>query len=1013
MDDPWATPTWSAPPKATGAASMVMPDVRTSTPAPAFDEGDAWGVPATHATDSAHDQRGVVDDAAEDEDQEESEAAETPGWGHEAEDWAADPAPKRESLVAESPAPDDPEEAVTRGMEGSKSPVETGPTDQDLGSAGQAFPPSSPTVIRPETPPGPSRSASPASPKPAPLSTSDSAGFGSHPGQELTLPKSPSFGDDFGGFSAGPAFPSNGDSDPWGAGPSTMSLPAPSTSAGGWGPAASSWGGAAASEEDRGWGGEMSFEAAPVDNSFGQIMPEARTATSDDGHGDDDGWGSSRPSRPVIPPSAKPRGDDDWEEAQRKIRIKQERAPQEQIDGLTKAWTDLLESVITSELDKMTGAEELQFEETVNALSDDTADRLRSFSVIPPEINTYPPVISSLMTHERYVYALQRPNPTPSTSLLHTSVSRRPTRVDPLSLSDSSAEPSWGSRSMLGEPDAPPQDKVVQQEEAGSSRWSFWGKRPAPQRQLTTSGGAVLEIKAMSPTPSMDRASSENRPPSLPQSRAPSIVGSIHPSRPASPASSFSPSIAQDSTSQAPAQALPSQAQAPPVQAAPSAVSRFFGRLGRKASASTTSFEMDDDKDLELTQDDLSYLSEVPSLSQPRPEEGVGDLLAMVAGRNEQIAGLESLLSSKPTALPKPLAPPPMTRDGSGSRSASGRFVAKMKAPAPSDMDLLGGLDFDGPVSPAAQSPSVTSPSPSPWDDFLASGPTSGVAAGPDKAASHVQTPTAIASRAVSSIPLIPSRSGTPTIAPPVIQPPATPSSFTRPTASAHSDHLRADDTGDFGDFDDFGTPSHAASATFDDFGDFGSFDSQAVPGPSLAHKATPVNSHTPIKAGPSDPAISTPTHHTGPGSLDHTPTINLMSGASASKGKRWPAPPSPIAPVLAPPPKPGTAPSSAGFPFLSPPPPGRPNSRNGTDLLGGDAAVPPPRGLVSSPTQAAPSSMFGDALSPSAVASPPVPKPATPAPAFSAPSQNPATAKGPPGKGGLSAQDLSFFDSL
>ncbi|OCF40794.1 hypothetical protein I317_05406 [Kwoniella heveanensis CBS 569] len=1130
MDDPWAGPSWSTPSKATSSMSMdmKMPEVNRTPPPPRFDENDSdpWGAPAPipAATKSSLSAPGTPDEDGNAH----AKNLVAPGWGEDAASASAHWSGGRgddESIRREEREPE-PEQASLSGGHGdawqpsspvgeakqisveSKTVQQASSANPNAAAVVEASPPS-PSLSIASPPAASSPAGSPVHQQQPGLSLESEGSGPSSSSTALSIPKSPSFGDDFGGFSTGPAFTTNSDSndDPWGSG--AVSGAGASTSAprdDGWGGEDLSWGGKnqdampswGGVEDDSGFGRRQEEVHAP----FGQIVQSAGDVRESDTEDEEGGWGRARPVAVAITPAAASRGkeEDDWEEAQRRIRIQNERAPREKIDALAKVWTELLGGVITEELQKRTGAEELKFEETVQTLENDIADKAISLSTIPSDINTYPPVISSLVTHERYVYALQRPNPAPTSSLLHTATTRRPRRVDPLALNSSSSEPSWTSRSMLGEPDAPPAatDAAGQQEDAGRSRWSFWGKRPAPERQLTTSGGGILEVKSMSPTPSMDRQSSDIRASSIsrPASRAPSI--SAHPSRPSSPAPSFSPPISNDqatSTMQStPSTSLP---QAPPVQPAPSAVSRFFGRLSRKQSSSAPTSGVDAKEDLELSADDISYLSEVPSMSQPPPEKGVGDLLALEPGRTEQIASLESLLSSKAAPLPKPLAPPPKGPAGapvSNGRSSSGRFVARMKAPAPTDMDLLGDLDMSSSSSVSTvsaqssvqqqqvSSPSVASPSStSAWDDFLALDQS----ATPPARSTPPVLPHAPVTP-VSAAPLVPSRSGTPAVS---ISPPPPPAPATIPTMSSilsvpatPVNKARPPASADFGDFDDFGTPQHASTSTFDDFGDFSAFESSpssSAPAAAAAAAAavaspnpkpfnfdsftSPINSisniQTPSKPPPvptpsSKPTLSTPANHARPGSLDHTPTINLLTGASASKGRRWPAPASPVAPVLAPPPNSkgaslsgsGNAPNSAGFPFLSPPPPVRPVSRAGANLLddpeSASSSPAPSSAPISRDVSKAPSTHAGLGmgisnldLTPSAVQIPPMfggalgatsPPPArsmSSTPMLSPPQASAQikslapTAQGQGigggGQGGLSAQDLSFFDSL
>jgi hypothetical protein len=595
--------------------------------------------------------------------------------------------------------------------------------------------------------------------------------------------------------------------------------------------------------------------------------------------------------------------------------------------------------------------------------------------MIPPDTNTYPPVLSSMETHERYQYALSRPTPTPETSLLTVAASRRSRRND--SMQDSLE--SWTSRSRLGEPEAQPIETTQQAEEA-KPKWSFWRKNPA-EKPLVTSGGGILEVKSLASPPIP--APLEPRPSGGSVISASGSKGS----RPASPAPLATPALDTPTD-------LPATVSSPdPVAPAQSAVTRFFGRLSRRPTAQQTS--EGEEKDMQLSADDFSFLDQVPVISSPANDGRVGDLLAFGGGRTEEISSLESMINSKSVPLPAPIAPPP-----TWSRSSSSAGPSAIQA---KEVNLFDDLDFDTPQVPphtaSAMQPNLSQPgrtasSSSDWDDFLAP-----------------SQPSTVPSSAVPMMSVAsPHRSHTPTITPNSSSPFTVPQQSTRDLASpiagpskmtpAHMNQQSADN--EFDDFADFAPAPASKAHDFDDFGDFGDF-STPPPLPSQPNQfSTPVTSATSqLQAPPS-------TGHVKRASLDHSLTLNLMKDASAVKGQRWPAPPSPLAPQLEPPPKAPTA--GASFPFLSPPPgSGRPSAGLG-DLLDGGAtggmsssASTPPRVAQQVPfTTSSP-------LIPGRTASP-LSRP------ISAASNNASAPKlqpSQPAQSGLSAQDLSFFDSL
>lgn len=470
----------------------------------------------------------------------------------------------------------------------------------------------------------------------------------------------------------------------------------------------------------------------------------------------------------------------------------------------------------------------------------------------------------------------------------------------------------------------------------------------------------------------------------------------------------------------APPVAAPALAPAP----APSAVSRFFGRLRRNPSSGPLPESEDNAKDLELGEDDFSFLNQVPSLAPP-------DLLDQHVPRTHEMANLENMIASRPTPLPAPLAPPPAFSAPVYSRQNSGGGAGRGVQKKRNDMDLLSGLyDDDGDSGGQAEGAIAaggSSRDPIGWDDFL--GPTPA----PPKSSSTFRTPTPQPNPAS------------------FLSPSPAPAAPTRPTIPQH--------TSSSSDFDDFGdpqnaTPSFTSSGTFDDFGDFSAFESTppapiptapapstvAVPSQRIPFLFTPAqpSSHLSPAPFPRLSSLSTPSiqTHKPRQSLDHTPTLNLVNDASATRGKRWPAPPSPDVPNLPPPPPSGQGGSNmsfgAGFPFLSPPPPPRPGSRSGrVDILGGEETLDSPvsgssvqgqggaQGLMSpANVTRAPQGFMGMdmamGMGMSGMASTP-PRSSTPSGLGSAQpgTGGPAGNSAPGGKGGLSAQDLSFFDNL
>jgi hypothetical protein len=264
----------------------------------------------------------------------------------------------------------------------------------------------------------------------------------------------------------------------------------------------------------------------------------------------------------------------------------------------------------------------------------------------------------------------------------------------------------------------------------------------------------------------------------------------------------------------------------------------------------------------------------------------------------------------------------------------------------------------------------------------------------------------------------VPDRSATPSsiartaspISPPTIAKPSAPvqSNFgdfgTTLNASQSAPRAPAkanDDFGDFGDFSDFDeTPQPVQNSS-------SSFSS---PAPMFTARPTPIQAPTHVSAATGAARFSTPQSHSrNPSqSLDHSHTLSLMSTASSSKGKRWPAPASPIGPILDPPPKADSKPS-AGFPFLSPPPaPSRPaSSQQGKKASLLDNAEEGDKGMQGlAPSAFSPGQIAGRATPPVQSLQPVAPFAPQKVGAVP-PIERPSSAQG------LSAQDLSFFDSI
>jgi hypothetical protein len=396
----------------------------------------------------------------------------------------------------------------------------------------------------------------------------------------------------------------------------------------------------------------------------------------------------------------------------------------------------------------------------------------------------------------------------------------------------------------------------------------------------------------------------------------------------------------------------PSHLDASDMDQAPSAVGRFLGRFRRPATP-TASVDINN-RDLELTQDDFSFLADVPAIA-PQASIG-GDLLSLDndSRPSDQMASLEAMLNSKATPLPSRLTPPPrmsVARGNSGGQKGVSAAASKTN----SVIDLFGDLDLTG----NADSNQLLKPndvnvgSSIGFNVFATASTTPGLHPG-------------IASQS-TTIPIIQGQSKSPVF----------------------GDPAPLDDDG----FGDFGTPVAAAQTNstlgFDDFGDFEQFQNQQTPGQQQAFLGLTAKPSAPHNSAYAVPSMSSQSASKGqskssPLRLDHSSTARLVSNAAQSP-TQWPAPKSPSIPALPPPipaPSRQTAVSSNSAS----------SSRAGTPLnfdflAAGPSMLAPPRANALSPAN----SLLG---------------------AADRGKHSPATPSLSNGQG-LTASDLSFFDSL
>ncbi|KAG6867994.1 hypothetical protein C0993_008601 [Termitomyces sp. T159_Od127] len=511
-----------------------------------------------------------------------------------------------------------------------------------------------------------------------------------------------------------------------------------------------------------------------------------------------------------------------------------------------------------------------------------------------------------------------------------------------------------------------------------------------------------------------------------------------------SPTHSLTPSLSSSSavTKSEPQTSVPGIAEQTPTT---SAVSRFLGRFSRSKTIGSGAKES-----LALSTDDLEFLSDIVPSANDDVEE------------NDQMKGLSDMLnrSPLPTTLPPLLAPPPRAPP----MSLISENLTQLSKPVANPQEDLFSM-FDPPstsrsTTPIAQ-PNVPSrplqPSIAPLrppTSSLSKGeyqgaPSSSRFSGPSSSpfdtsalASRSQTPPAgrrapIAIMSTGSSLSNGSKSITTYSLPPILPPPPPTKFASTPSHSrASSQHNTFEDVNSLHNFrasqpsqlsPDMSTlsafsdqsliqdtSSHQEKSDNNFFDDFDDFVSSPIrdPSPPRPPAKPSVFSQPPIVPPAKAPSqVQPPTKHPSPPlrqasrAADHERTLNLVNRAASHSG-RWPAPPSPLPSPLAPPPGGSSASStstmqtqqknvmgalassnaSSGFPFF-PPPPGFSGLQ--TSAM---SPSPPPRVTTASPAQIVDLVQNGLGASPAPAASKYTPS-ATP--------------------GGLSAQDLSFFEGL
>jgi hypothetical protein len=529
---------------------------------------------------------------------------------------------------------------------------------------------------------------------------------------------------------------------------------------------------------------------------------------------------------------------------------------------------------------------------------------MRELGDLPLGLDSFQNNLTMSMTWARYQDALSQVNLDTRSSVLALVSRQSATRAARRSSTEWQQE--FRSKNRPDESLAQKEAQESAQAEEARSKWSFWGRRQSTQAvPLTTSGGGALQVKALSPNNTGNASIKTNA--SVPFN-APSPLSAGTAGFALSPiAGSTVPSSVAPLAMQAVTPTDPQQETS--VEPPSGAVGRFFGRF-RKPRTSTASADLSN-QDLELSKGDLTFLDQVPTAPMTSSAgPGHTDLLSFGVGpgQNEEMAGLESMLKSKPVALPSRPAPPPISK-----RSSSAASIPKLGASSRSSshVDMFGDLDLSSP--PATQTRARSATPSNGLFELMTSGnstPNIAQAVSTEPTFDFFETP---APAGPSRLPAVPMPAST--------QP--FPNSSPRPAPTTIT--IDQDDGfGDFGDFADhngggFPMQTGAKAPSFDDFGDFDSFES---PAPVTSQPAA--KSHAGFTNGDFFAGMSK-SNTAKPPDLDldfgfvkpvpNTAAEDLVRKASQRQG-RWPAPPSPIPDALSPPPSGNFLPPNTSMSF-------------------------------------------------------------------------------------------------
>ncbi|KAG2121132.1 hypothetical protein BD769DRAFT_1479424 [Suillus cothurnatus] len=752
-------------------------------------------------------------------------------------------------------------------------------------------------------------------------------------------------------------------------------------------------------------------DSPEVDGGFeaGVSVKEEGEETEDDGEAwadpinlsvnDGDDWGAAwvDTSTPEVSVSAE-EPPDEWELARREKEKLNRAVPPEMMAALIKKCQEVSDELwpgTESDSDASnwkTGFDEL---ENITVLLND---------LVPENVALSPPIqFSQTTTAKALNNALKLTRHMPLT------------RKSPMALLLSSKGSTDWEKSVKARKDIPVDDapvgwRILEKDERATITGATHPKKPGAgllsfwNRKASSSSIPDAKVENARPPPISARSSVESTKPQAPEKR------DVSPAR--------TPTVLIHSSPVASSSAVPDVV-IPTVTPASSAVSRFLNRFSRGKGTGS------ERKSIALSTDDLDFLSDiVPNAHDPDDDTD-----------DAQLKALSSLISSNPTPLPTKLPPPltpppiaPLPKPPSVNTSRppvglSGLGITLEPARGspqharalfpPPPLSPVTGMSFSRPHSPAVP-PKPSSPINATFSAHTIPIVPAVIPSSPQPS-SRTHSPFQL-----PPPPRVPSTLSIPPLLPPPVSPPQTPRPSVHPipgatsfTSSPNADWTAAayqddDDDDSFSAFstlprtDPFPAPRESmdsslnspsstqalnsakssTSMSFDDFDDFVTSSRIRTPSPP------------PVPAKPSKVVAGTAAAiNSQSGTSIHVRTQSLLDLAATQRGQ-WPSPLN----------------TRPRHPML-PPPPASPTFGRDIDLLGdGDTALSVPK--FESPPPKVLSTMVPQ-LSPSP---PPAPLP-QPLLSFASLSPSSSQTERPPAKplqtGGLTAQDLSFFEGL